>query len=218
MGMQGLSVIIVLEGVDFLEGCIECVDDVYMQYCLWYLQFMYYCVNELGDIQIELLVYGGLINFGVDVVCCCNVLGIVVDVVYGMYDFVKCVVVMIIKLLVLLYMVLLGLFWVCSWLILVDYVCVVVDIGGVIGVWFNVVDFFNFDVMVMGIKCMVDVVGVVYVGLGIDMFGFIWLLVFISYVQLLVLVVVLQKVGFMVVEVGQILGGNYWCVFEVMVG
>jgi len=94
----------------------------------------------------------------------------------------------------------------------------VADTGGVIGVWPNATDFPSLDAMAIGVKRMVDVVGVAHVGLGTDMLGFIKPPVFTSYAQLPVLATALLKAGFTPIEVGEILGGNYRRVFEATVG
>lgn len=218
MGTQGPSVIIASEGADFLEGRIERVDDAYTQHRLRHLQLTHYRVNELGDIQTEPPVHGGLTNFGADVVRRCNALGIVVDVAHGTYDLVKRAAAMTTKPLVLSHTALSGSLRARSRLISADHARAVADTGGVIGVWPNAADFPNLDAMAMGIKRMADVVGVAHVGLGTDMLGFIRPPVFTSYAQLPALAAALQKAGFTAVEVGQILGGNYRRVFEATVG
>src|SRR6266704_3279636 len=55
------------EGCDFLEGRIDCVQEAYDR-GLRSLQLVHYRVNELGDIQTEPAVHGGLTGFGKEVV------------------------------------------------------------------------------------------------------------------------------------------------------
>ncbi|CAJ0852234.1 hypothetical protein R20233_00018 [Ralstonia sp. LMG 32965] len=218
MGTQGPSVIIASEGADFLEGRIERVDEAYTQHRLRHLQLTHYRVNELGDIQTEPPVHGGLTDFGADVVRRCNALGIVVDVAHGTYDLVKRAAATTTKPLVLSHTALSRAPRSRSRLIAADHARAVADTGGVIGVWPNAADFPNLDAMALGVKRMADVVGVAHVGLGTDMLGFIRPPVFTGYAQLPALATALLKAGFTSVEVGQILGGNYRRVFEATVG
>ena len=83
------STIISAEGADFLEGHLDRVDEVHANWALRHLQLTHYRVNELGDIQTEPPVHGGLTDFGADVIRRCNRLGIVVDVAHGTYDLVR---------------------------------------------------------------------------------------------------------------------------------
>ncbi|WP_343547261.1 membrane dipeptidase [Ralstonia sp.] len=218
MGTQGPSVIIASEGADFLEGRIERVDEAYTQHRLRHLQLTHYRVNELGDIQTEPPVHGGLTDFGADVVRRCNALGIVVDVAHGTYDLVKRAAATTTKPLVLSHTALSRAPRSRTRLISADHARAVAETGGVIGVWPNAADFPNLDAMALGVKRMADVVGVGHVGLGTDMLGFIRPPVFTSYTQLPALATALLKAGFTSVEVGQILGGNYRRVFEATVG
>ena len=217
MGRQGPSVIIASEGADFLEGRIERVDEAYTQHRLRHLQLTHYRVNELGDIQTEPPVHGGLTDFGADVVRRCNTLGIVVDVAHGTYDLVKRAAATTTKPLVLSHTALAGRPRERSRLISADHARAVAETGGVIGVWPNAPDFPTLDAMAIGIKRMVDVVGVAHVGLGTDMLGFIKPPTFTDYAQLPALATALLKAGFTSGEVGQLLGGNYRRVFEATV-
>ena len=74
---------------DFLEGRIERLEEAYRRWTLRHLQLTHYRVNELGDIQTEPPVHGGLTDFGAAVIRGCNRLGIVVDVAHGTLDLVK---------------------------------------------------------------------------------------------------------------------------------
>ena len=134
MGTQGPSVIIASEGADFLEGRIERVDEAYTQHRLRLLQLTHYRVNELGDIQTEPPVHGGLTDFGAEVVRRCNTLGIVVDVAHGTYDLVKRAAAITTKPLVLSHTALSGSPRARSRLISADHARAVADTGGVIGV------------------------------------------------------------------------------------
>lgn len=215
---RGPCVIIAAEGADFLEGQLDRVDEAYSLHHLRHLQLTHYRVNELGDIQTEAPVHGGLTDFGADVVRRCNQLGIVVDVAHGTYDLVKRAASVTTKPLVLSHTALAGHPGPRSRLITADHARAIADTGGVIGVWPSSGSFHDIDAMAHGFRRMADVVGVEHVGLGTDMLGFINPPVFRSYEQLPLLGAALLAAGFSQQETAQMLGGNYRRVFEASLG
>src|SRR5262249_6948179 len=74
--------LLAVEGCDFLEGRIERLHEAFDR-GIRSLQLVHYRVNELGDIQTEAAVHGGLTSFGRSVVREMNRLGIVVDVAHA---------------------------------------------------------------------------------------------------------------------------------------
>lgn len=210
--------IISAEGGDFLEGRVDRVDEAYTQHQLRHLQLTHYRVNELGDIQTEPPVHGGLTDAGAEVIRRCNALGIVVDVAHGTYDLVKRAADTSTKPLVLSHSALASHPRERSRLITPDHARVIAGTGGVIGVWPSSGSFKDLHGMAEGMKRMADLVGVEHVGLGTDMLGFISPPVFRSYTQLPDLASALLLAGFSPAEVGAILGGNYRRVFEASVG
>jgi membrane dipeptidase len=66
------------EGGDFLDGDLRRLEKARAA-GVTVLTLVHYRVNEIGDVQTEPPVYGGLSRFGRDVVAECNRLGIVVD-------------------------------------------------------------------------------------------------------------------------------------------
>ena len=217
-GSLGPCAIISAEGADFLEGRVDRIDEAYTQYQLRHLQLTHYRVNELGDIQTEPPVHGGLTDTGVQVIRRCNALGIVVDVAHGTYDLVKRAADTSTKPLVLSHTALAAHPGARSRLIMSDHARVIAGTGGVIGVWPSSGTFKDLHAMAEGVKRMADVVGVEHVGLGTDMLGFISPPVLRSYEQLPDLASALLLAGFSPEEVGAILGGNYRRVFQASVG
>lgn len=217
-GSLGPCAIISAEGGDFLEGQVDRVDEAYAQHQLRHFQLTHYRVNELGDIQTEPPVHGGLTDTGAEVVRRCNALGIVVDVAHGTYELVKRAADTSTKPLVLSHSALATHPSSRSRLITPDHARVIAGTGGVIGVWPSSGSFKDIHALAEGIKRMADVVGVEHVGLGSDMLGFISPPVFRSYEQLPDLASALLTAGFTREEVGAILGGNYRRVFEASVG
>jgi membrane dipeptidase len=212
-GATGPCVIIASEGGDFLEGQVDRVDEAWTLHQLRHLQLTHYRVNELGDIQTEAPVHGGLTDFGADVVRRCNRLGIVVDVAHGTYDLVKRAAAVTTKPLVLSHTALSSHPRERSRLISPDHARAVAETGGVIGIWPSAGSFRDIPGMANGFRRMVDVVGIEHVGLGTDMFGFISPPVFRNYEQLPELGSALLAAGFQAPEVDLLLGGNYRRVF-----
>lgn len=72
------AVLVTCEGGDFLEGQVERLVDAH-EAGMSSLTLVHYRVNEIGDIQTEEPVHGGLTPFGGEVVAACNRLGVVID-------------------------------------------------------------------------------------------------------------------------------------------
>ncbi len=206
------------EGADFLEGVVDRVDEAYAEYKLRHLQLTHYRVNELGDIQTEAPVHGGLTAFGADVIRRCNKLGIVVDIAHGPFDLVKRAAEISTKPLVLSHTSLSRQPGPRSRTISAEHAKLVASTGGVIGVWPPDTIFKTKDAFVTGIKRMVDAAGIDHVGLGSDMLGLLSPSMFASYEELPDLAARLMAAGFRADETAKILGGNYTRVFVASVG
>lgn len=72
------AVLITCEGGDFLEGRVERVAEAHHA-GMSSLTLVHYRVNDIGDIQTEAPVHGGLTAFGAEVVEACNRLAVVID-------------------------------------------------------------------------------------------------------------------------------------------
>jgi membrane dipeptidase len=208
------SAIISAEGADFLEGQIDRVDEAYAKWSLRHLQLTHYRVNELGDIQTEPAVHGGLTNFGADVIRRCNRTGIVVDVAHGTYELVQRAASVTSKPLVLSHTSLSETARPYTRRITSAHARVIASTGGVIGVWPPASEFMSLAAMATGMARMVDVVGIDHVGLGTDMTGLVGPSVLPDYDQLPGLAEALIGVGFSVADTTKLLGGNYIRVFE----
>jgi membrane dipeptidase len=208
------SVIIAAEGADFLEGVIDRVDEVYEIHKLRHLQLTHYRVNELGDIQTEPAVHGGLSDFGVAVVRRCNARGIVVDVAHGTYDLVKRAAAVTTKPLLLSHTSLSTRPTAWTRRITPEHARLVAETGGVIGIWPPMTEFPDMASFARGMARMADIVGVDHVGLGTDMLGLLSPAVFANYDQTPDLARALLAQGFHPDEASRILGGNYLRVFR----
>src|ERR1700722_20323828 len=72
------AVLLSCEGGDFLEGRLEALAEARAA-GVSSLTLVHYRVNEIGDVQTEEPVHGGLTGFGREVVAECNRLGLIVD-------------------------------------------------------------------------------------------------------------------------------------------
>jgi membrane dipeptidase len=208
------SVIIAAEGADFLEGQPDRVEEAYKRWSLRHLQLTHYRVNELGDIQTEPPVHGGLTDTGAEVIRRCNRLGIVVDVAHGTLDLIKRAASVTTKPLVLSHTSLTTRPSRFTRLITPEHAKLVAGTGGVIGIWPPASVFPTMQAMAAGMARMVDAVGVDHVGLGTDMRGLVGPSTFPEYDSLPALAEALLGVGFNATDTGKILGGNYARVFE----
>ena len=212
------SIIVSAEGGDFLEGRPDRVDDAHARWALRHLQLTHYRVNDLGDIQTEPPVHGGLTPIGGDVIRRCNRLGIVVDVAHGTYDLVRQAADVTDKPLVLSHTSLSAAPGPHSRLVSPDHARAIAGTGGVIGIWPPASIFPDLAALAAGIARMADLVGVEHVGLGTDMDGLVGPSTFASYRDLPALADTLRQRGFAVDDVRRILGGNYARVFRASVG
>jgi membrane dipeptidase len=211
------SVIVASEGADFLEGKIERLDEAYQRWALRHLQLTHYRPNELGDIQTEPSVHGGLTAFGAEVIRRCNSMGIVVDVAHGTFDLVKAAAKATAKPLVLSHTSLSDRPSPWTRQITSDHARAVASTGGVIGIWPVMAYFPNMVSYADGFAKMAEVVGVDHVGLGTDLLGLGGPSTLPGYADLPQLAAALRT-KFTADETAKLLGGNYRRVFQASLG
>jgi membrane dipeptidase len=210
------AIIVSVEGGDFLAGSVARLDEAHADHRLRHLQLTHYRVNELGDIQTQAPVHGGLTAFGADVVRACNRLGIVVDVAHGTHDLVKQTAGVTTKPLVLSHGAIVPFPRSLSRPVSAEHARIVAETGGVIGIWPLTALFVSKNALVDGMKKMVDAVGIDHVGFGSDLLG-IPSRAFRSYADLPDLAAEMLRHGFRRDEVLKILGHNYARVFAAAV-
>jgi membrane dipeptidase len=210
------AVIVTSEGADWLDGRIERLDEAYQRWSLRQLQLTHYRPNELGDIQTEPSIHGGLTGFGAEVIRRCNALGIVVDVAHGTFELVKRAVATTMRPMILSHTALSDRPYPWTRLITSDHARAVASIRGVIGIW-PVAQVANVSAYADNISRMVDVVGVDHVGIGTDQLGLQGPSCMPSYADLPQLAAALSG-RFRPDEIAKLLGGNYRRVFEACVG
>jgi membrane dipeptidase len=79
------AVLVGCEGGDFLEGRLEALAEA-RAFGASSLTLVHYRVNDLGDVQTEEPVHGGLTAFGREVVAECNRLGMVIDCAHATFE------------------------------------------------------------------------------------------------------------------------------------
>jgi membrane dipeptidase len=174
---QGKPAIVqTVEGAMFIEGHLERVEEVYKR-GLRHLQLLHMrddMVSPLGDTNTDPPRFGGLTDFGAQVVKQCNRLGIVVDMAHASHETVLGALKVSTQTLIVSHTNL------NTWtgknprmaemmkprLISKDHARVVADAGGIVGVWTHLAD--SLTEFVESIKAMVDAIGVDHVGIGTD--------------------------------------------------
>ena len=205
--------ILAVEGGDFLEGKIERVQEAWER-GIRSIQLTHYRVNELGDIQTEPPVHGGLTPFGLDVLREMHRLGMVVDVAHLTLAGVRQAVEVTRKPLLLSHTVLQTNF---ARSISAEHARLVAMTGGVIGIFpVNSGGYHGFSGYVEHIIRMIKVAGVDHVGIGTDMDG-ISPPSFVSwtdYSEWPSLAAALLAQGYSREDVAKLLGGNFLRVYR----
>jgi membrane dipeptidase len=207
------SIIVASEGGDWTEGIAERVDEAYERWQLRHLQLTHYRPNELGDIQTEPAVNGGLTEAGAQVIRRCNRIGVVVDVAHGTFELVKKAAAVTTKPLILSHTSLSDRQNLWTRQITSDHARAIAATGGVIGVWPIISYYPTIKSYAEGFARMADVVGVNHVGIGTDQLGLLGGSAMPSYADLPKLAEVLRA-RFTPDETAKLLGGNYRRAFE----
>ena len=206
--------LLAVEGSDFLDGRIDRVQEAFDR-GIRSLQLVHYRVNELGDIQTEAPVHGGLTPFGRAVVREMNRLGMVVDVAHATFAVVAGVVETTTRPIILSHS---NIQDASGWarFISPEHARLVAKTGGVIGAMPIIPGRRGDDVggYVHYVSRLVDVVGIDHVGLGTDMDGIGPSAIFTSYARWPSLAAALLDHGYRSAEVAKVLGGNAQRVFR----
>lgn len=202
------GILVGCEGADMLEGSLE-----RLQACfaagVRLVQLVHYRVNELGDIQTEDPVHGGLTRFGVEAVRTCNRLGIVVDVAHATLEATKQVANVSTQPLLLSHTFLRDTPRRHTRGITRDHALAVAATGGVIGVVPFPTVYATLDDYCDGIARMADAAGVDHVGVGGDLAGIPGAPPYRRFEQFPSLLETLRNRGFGPEDVAKIAGGNF---------
>jgi membrane dipeptidase len=208
------GIIIGFEGGDVFEGDLKRVNEIYAEGARL-LQLVHFRVNELGDIQTEDPVHGGLTQFGSEVVRECNRLGIIIDVAHATFDVVKQVLKTTTRPVLLSHSYLTEAQRLYTRGITRAHARAVAESGGAIGIVPFTSVFPTLQHYVEGIARMVDIAGIDHVGIGSDEAGIHGgTPPFDRYDQYPRLVQLLGERGFAREDLQKIMGGNFMRVFK----
>src|SRR5216683_314890 len=206
--------ILAVEGCDFLEGRVDRVQEAFDR-GIRSLQLVHYRVNELGDIQTEAPVHGGLTAFGKDAVREMNRLGIVIDVAHARFEVVKGVVATTTQPIILSHS---NIMESSGWVRFIspEHARLVAGTDGVIGAMPIIFGRRSDDIpgYVHFVSRLVDAVGIDHVGIGTDMDGISGGAIFTSYSRWPNLAAALVDHGYRPDEAAKVLGGNAQRVFR----
>ena len=211
------TIIADVEGLDFLEGKLERLEEAHRR-GVRHVQLVHYTPNDIGDFQTGTVTHEGLTEFGAEVIRACHKLGLVCDVAHATEDTVKHAVKVATKPLLLSHTALsgskaMGPTALAGRQISADHARAIAETGGSIGVW----HFFpSLDKYVEGVKEMADVVGVDHVSIGTDQQVTPGTMQ--DYAQWVQLIAAMLRNGFTAEEAGKIAGGNYLRIFRAAVG
>jgi len=208
------AIIVDIEGLDFLEGKLERLEESY-QRGVRTMQLVHYTPNDIGDFQTGTVVHNGLTPFGADVIHACNRLGVVVDVAHATEATVRQAARVATTPLLLSHTALRGSKAqgptpLAERQITPDHARVIAETGGCIGIWHF---FASPEGYVDGLKEMVDVVGVDHVSIGSDHLGGVGVFKD-GYDAFTQVVEAMLRGGFTPAETARIVGGNYLRIFS----
>jgi membrane dipeptidase len=215
-GATSVRGLLATEGCDFLDGRLDRVQEAFDR-GVRSMQLVHYRVNELGDIQTEAAVHGGLTSFGRDVVRELNRVRAVIDVAHATLATTAGVVETTTRPIILSHS---NIQDATGWarFITPDHARLVARTGGVIGAMPIILGrrMGGTDIggYVNHISRLVDVVGIDHVGIGTDMDGIGSASVFTSYTRWPSLAAALLGRGYGRLDVAKILGGNAMRVFR----
>jgi membrane dipeptidase len=211
------AIIADIEGLDFLEGKIERLEEAHRR-GIRHVQLVHYTPNDIGDFHTGGITHHGLTEFGAEVIRACDRLGFVCDVAHATEDMAKQAVKVATNPLLLSHTAVLGSRSMGPTplggrQVSPGYARAIAETGGSVGIW----HFFpSIDRYVDGLKEMADIVGVDHVSIGTDQFDARGCLE--DYTRWVHLVAAMLRGGFTPEEAGKIAGGNYLRIFRAAVG
>lgn len=206
-----VGLIIGCEGGDFLEGRVDRVEEASRD-GVRTITLVHYRINEIGDIQTEPPVHGGLSPFGVDVVREMNRAGIVIDLAHATRDVTKQVLDVSDKPVMISHSHLATGGDSHPRLLSLEHARLVSTNGGLVGAWPAGVALETFDDYLDEILRMIDQLGVDHVAVGTDMDAN-YKPVVTSYLEFPSIEVGLSERGLSATELEAVMGGNFVRVF-----
>lgn len=206
-----IGVLIACEGGDFLEERLERVEEA-AALGVRSIALVHYRVNELGDIQTEAPVHGGLTRFGADVVREMNRLGLVVDLAHATFDVTKQVLDISEHPVMISHSHLAATEDAHPRLLSRNHALAVAKNGGLVGAWPAGVALHSFADYLDEILRLIDLMGVEHVAIGTDMDANFKPVVE-NYGEFPGIANGLSDRGLSDSEVAAVMGGNFWRIF-----
>jgi membrane dipeptidase len=194
------------EGGDFLDGDLRRLEEA-RGAGVTVLTLVHYRVSQIGDVQTEPPVHGGLSRFGRDVVAECNRLGVVVDCAHASFAATMAVLEASSQPVIISHGQLGHAGTVHPRLLTSEHVAAVVSAGGLIGAWPCGITSRSLADFGTEIIRLTEVAGPGHVAIGTDLDGN-YRPVLTSYSQLAALAGMLRDRGLPAAQAGQVLGGN----------
>ena len=202
-----ISAILTAEGGDFLEGRFERLGEARMQ-GMRSITICHYRVNEIGDIQTEPPVHGGLSDFGAQLVREMNAAGLIVDLAHASFDTARRAVELATAPVMVSHSHLQPDSGGHPRLLSVEHARMIAGTGGVIGAWPAGVVQRSLGDYADEILRLIDAAGVDHVCLGTDMDAN-YRPVFDNYRQLPLVLALLAQRGLADAELIKVMGGNF---------
>lgn len=210
------GVFISCEGGDFLEGETSGLQEAYHR-GVRSVNLVHYRVNELGDIQTEAAVHGGLTGIGKEAVRVMNALGMIVDLAHATFAATLDALEESSDPVMISHSHLARPGAEHPRLLSVEHAKAVADAGGIVGAWPSGVVLTSLEEYCQEICRMVDAIGIDHVGIGSDLDAN-YKPVLTKYEQFPEVANQLGVLGMNSGEVDQVLGGNFVRVFNQVVG
>jgi membrane dipeptidase len=211
------AIIADIEGLDFLEGKLERLEEAH-QRGVRHVQLVHYTPNDIGDFQTGAVTHHGLTEFGAETIRACHRLGLVCDIAHATEATTLRAIAVATRPLLLSHTAVagsraMGASTLRERQVTPDHARAVAETGGAIGVW----HFFpSLAAYVEGLKEMADIVGVDHVAIGTDQFDSRGVVE--DYTRWVHLVAAMLRGGFTAAEAGKIAGGNYLRIFRAAIG
>lgn len=206
------SAVFAVEGGDFIEDRLDRVHQAFRD-GVRAITVVHYHVNQIGDIQTEATVHGGLTPLGKSIIGEMNQAGILVDLAHATFAVTKDVIEVSTKPVMISHSNLSTPTATHPRLISTEHAKLVAAAGGIIGSWPSGIGHTTFSDYIDSIRRLVDAVGVDHTAIGTDMDAN-YRPVLRSYRDWSLIPAALLARGMHDAEVAKIMGGNFQRVFE----
>jgi membrane dipeptidase len=206
------AAVFAVEGGDFIEDRLDRVHEAFRD-GVRCITIVHYHINQIGDIQTEAPVHGGLTPLGKSIVSEMNRTGIIVDLAHATFAVAKSVLEVSTKPVIISHTNLSTPEFSHPRLISAEHARLVASAGGIIGSWPSGVGQTTFADYIDSIRRLVDTVGVEHVAIGTDMDAN-FRPVLRSYRDWSLIPAALLARGMHEPDVAAVMGGNFLRVFK----